>query len=351
MRTTGHPRLLLAAGLTALALVVAFLWQRRQQDRHDPLLHGQRLSQWVLELDRDQDSRRALPPATPLFVAKSGLTRWQVEVNHQKARPSGYSYTVNVVDTALAADHLSEVPQLASAKIVAFLKTRNSRTRRIYDWCERNLPKPLFAALPRPWVCRDPRRVVGALSRVLFGPDLALRAELEVLCQDPDGGLHELAYRALLRTGFYRSYHTDLLDTAPVVANGLQHPSLGIQSLALGALGEFARSYPLTQWPDSLPPLAPMLEQIVSRSADMAARFEAEGLLLKLDPDRRSAASTRSSPTNDPPSQTSRLPGLSFALPAGLLPSTPDFSRPPTLYENAKPTGGILLFTSDPVRP
>jgi hypothetical protein len=252
MRITRPTRLLLWSSAAALFLTGVLAWKQRQ-DRVNPILHGQRLNYWVAELDR-------FPAETePVPVSFGVILR---------------------LTTPLAADYLQEVPQLAAPRVLAFLQTRNSATGQFYNWCEQRLPKPVVALLPRFWVCQHPRRALEVLGWMRLGPDPALRTELEALWQGPEAGLHELAFRALFGNGHdLRRYYTNLLDAAPVIAAGLQHPSPRVHQLALKTLSELSLDHRLSEWPPALPPLIPLLEPLAQKPGDLAIRFEAEGLL------------------------------------------------------------------------
>ena len=262
MRIPRPTCLLLWSSAAALLLAGVLAWKQRQ-DRGNPILHGKRLNQWVAELDRFPEEREPAP------ISFGVITR---------------------LTTPLAADYLREVPQLAAPRVLAFLQTRNSATGQFYNWCQQQLPKPVAALLPRFWVCQHPRRVLEVLAWMRFGADPALRAELESLWQGPEAGLHELAFRALFGNGYdLRRYYTNLLDAAPVIAVGLQHPSPGVHQLALKILSELRLDHRLSEWPSNLPPLVKLLEPLAQKPGDLAIRFEAEGLLRDLGVKRPAA--------------------------------------------------------------
>ncbi len=133
-----------------------------------------------------------------------------------------------------------------------------------------------------------------------------------------------MAYHALFETGSYpRGCYTNLLDGAPVLADGLQHVSPDIQKIVLPVVAEMVAKRQAAAWPASLPPLVPLLEHLATRSADLAIRFEADGILRALDPARPATASASKQGPAGPGTTANSLLQYPFASqPADLQPAS-----------------------------
>ena len=278
--------------ILALICIIDLIQRASKRNEIDPVLHNHRLSYWIMELDK----------------------------------PFGL-YSPNI---PVAIYYIRERPEVSYNKLAAFLGTRNSRTRKLLDWLESNLPARVFTTLLRLWICRNPTRVLEILSNFSFGANPVLRAELESIRKDADVSLREPAYHALVERGYY----TNWLDAAPLVADGLQQVSPTIQKWAIKALEEIALNHQLATWPSSLPRLPSLLQPIASTSTDSATQFAVEGLLRQLLPDRAVAVSTSSNWKSSVNSQTNTVWDFSTFHKPILPPSTLDLSRQHKFYED-----------------